>query len=320
MDRLDELRLFLATLDGGSLAEAGRRLGLSPPAVTRGLAALEARIGARLVERSTRRCRPSAAGERLADHARRLLADYETALAAAGGEAATPRGRLRIAAPLVFGRRHLASVIASFLVAEPLVSVELVLSDRYADLIEEGLDVALRIGALADSALTARRLGEVGMLTVASPAYVAAHGMPADPRDLAGHALLHFAAPGQPAAEWRFAGPRGAVAVPVAPRFGVNAAEPAIEAALAGGGIVRALSYQVAEALAEGRLLRLLAAFEPPPRPVSLVFGPGRPMPARLRAFLDFAAPRLAALPVLQLPGATSSRSPAPAAPRRPRR
>jgi DNA-binding transcriptional LysR family regulator len=300
MDRLDELRLFLAILDGGSQAAAGKRLGHSPPAVTRTLSALEERLGVRLMERSTRRSRPTEAGLRLAAQARRILAEYEAAMTEVAGEAAAPRGRLRIAAPLVFGRLHVAPLTAEFLASRPLVSVELVLSDRNADVVEEGIDVALRIGRLADTALIARKVGEVRMLTAASPAYLAARGTPAHPRDLAGHDLLDFSGPVGGTHEWRFAGPGGEIAQPIAPRFSVNAAEAAVDAAVAGRGIVRALSYQLAGALSDGRLLRLLPGFEPPPRPVSLLHPSARLLPARVRAFLDFAAPRLAALPVLR--------------------
>jgi DNA-binding transcriptional LysR family regulator len=314
MDRLEELRLFLAVLDAGSLVAGGRRLGHSPPAVTRALALMEERVGVRLLERSTRRSRPTEAGLRLAAQARQVLADYEAAMVEAAGEATAPRGRLRIAAPLVFGRLHVAPLAAEFLATRPLVSVELVLSDRTADLLGEGLDLALRIGRLADSTLVARRVGEVRAMLAASPGYLAARGTPAAPRDLAAHDLVHFGGPGAPP-EWHFAGP---AAVPVAPRFSVNSAEAATDAALAGRGIVRALSYQLAEALAAGRLVRLLPGFEPPAMPVSLVHASARLLPARLRAFLDFAAPRLAALPVLRAPGVSGAAAPAP--PARPRR
>src|SRR3954454_11629716 len=161
MDRLEEMRLFVAALDAGSLAAAGRRLGHSPPAMTRMVAALEERLGVRLLERSTRRLAPTEAGRRLAEQARRPLADYGEAMAEAAGEGTAPRGRLRVAAPLVFGRLHVAPVVTAFLTAQPEVTAELLLSDRNADLLEEGIDVALRIGRLADSGLVARRGGSV---------------------------------------------------------------------------------------------------------------------------------------------------------------
>ena len=299
MDRLDELRLLLAILDGGSLAAAGRRLRLSPPAVTRGLAALEDRLGARLIERTTRRLAPTEAGRRLADQARRMLADYAEAMLEAAGEAA-PRGRLRVAAPLVFGRRHVAPIVTSYLEAQPGVTAELMLSDRPVDLIEEGVDVALRIGALAESTLVARRVGQLRRVLAASPAYLARHGTPAAPAALAMHETVLFAGLGA-TPEWRFAAPGGGeVTVRIAPRFLVTGAEAAVAAACAGSGILRALSYQVAEEIADGRLVRVLRAFELPPVPVQLVFPTARLMAPRLRAFLDMAAPRLAALDVLR--------------------
>ena len=300
MDRLDELRLLLAILDGGSLAAAGRRLRLSPPAVTRGLAALEDRLGARLIERTTRRLAPTEAGRRLADQARRMLADYAEAMLEAAGEAAAPRGRLRVAAPLVFGRRHVAPIVTSYLDAQPGVTAELMLSDRPLDLIEEGVDVALRIGAMAETTLVARRVGQLRRVLAASPGYLARHGTPAAPPDLAMHETVLFAGLGA-APEWRFAAPGGGeVTVRIAPRFLVTGAEAAVAAACAGSGILRVLSYQVAEEIADGRLVRVLRAFELPPVPVQLVFPTARLMAPRLRAFLDMAAPRLAALDVLR--------------------
>jgi DNA-binding transcriptional LysR family regulator len=296
MDRLDELRLLLAILDGGSLAAAGRRLGLSPPAVTRAVAGMEERLGLRLLDRTTRRLAPTEAGQRLADHARRLLADYGEAMAAAAGEASAPRGRLRIAAPLVFGRRHVAPVVTDFLAAHPAVSAELFLSDRAVDLVEEGIDVAIRVGALAESALVARRVGQLRRVVAASPAYLARRGTPATPAELAAHETVLFSALGG-APEWRFG---DGTAVRIAPRFIVTQAEAAVAAAVAGHGIVGALSYQMAEELADGRLVRLLRAYEPPPAPVQIVFPTARLMVPRLRAFLDLAVPRLAALPVLR--------------------
>jgi DNA-binding transcriptional LysR family regulator len=301
MDRLEELRLLVAVADAGSLAGAGRRLGRSPPAVTRILAGIEDRLGVRLLERSTRRLAPTEAGRLLLEHARRLLADYAEAMAAmVGEEGSTPRGRLRVAAPLVFGRRHVAPVLADFLAAQPEVTAELALADRNADLLEEAIDVTLRIGALADSALVARRVGQVRRVVVASPAWVGRHGMPAQPVALAGAAAVVFTSRATPP-DWVFHGPAGAITtIRVAPRFTVNEAEAAVGAAIAGHGPVSALSYQVADAVADGRLVRLLREWEAPALPVSLVIPSARLMPARVRAFLDFAAPRLAALPVLR--------------------
>jgi DNA-binding transcriptional LysR family regulator len=300
MDRLDELRLLLAIVDAGSLAEAARRLGRSPPAVTRILADLERRVGTRLIQRTTRRVAPTESGRRLAEHARRLLADYEEALREAGGEHAAPRGRLRISAPLVFGQRHVAPVVTAFLDAFPEVSVELSLADRIVDLIEEGVDVGVRIAILEGSSLVARRIGQVRRVLVASPAYLAMRGIPEHPDALAAHDIVLLA--NTPGDDWLFAMPDGSFSTRrVSARFQVDRAEAAIAAAREDRGVLGVLSYQVAPELAAGTLVRVLQAFEPPPIPVQLVFASARLMAPRLRAFLDFAAPRLTALSEIRI-------------------
>jgi DNA-binding transcriptional LysR family regulator len=230
MDRLDELAIFVAVIDGGSLAVAARRLRRSPPAVSRALAALEDRAGVRLVERTTRRLSPTEAGHALAERARLLLADYDRMLS---GIADTPlRGLLRVTAPVQFGRRHVAPVVTSFLDAFSEIQVELVLNDRNLDLIEEGLDIAIRIGPLSDSALLVRRVGEVRRVVVASPDYVARLGAPQRPADLARHDTI-FNSLRSSAQEWRF-GPtaRGPV-VRLSPRLLVNDVESELLAARA---------------------------------------------------------------------------------------
>jgi DNA-binding transcriptional LysR family regulator len=297
MDRLDELSVFLAVLDAGGLAAAARSLGRSPPAVTRILAALEARIGERLIERTTRKLAPTEAGRRLAEDARRVLAAYDAALFREDAEEL--KGSLRVTAPLVFGRRHVTPVVASFLQLHPRLAVELLLHDRNLDLIDEGLDVALRIGALADSSLVARRVGEVRRLLVAAPDYVRRRGAPDTPADLAAHAAILSNARGL-APEWRF-GPHGAASsVRLAPRLTINDIEAVLAVVRDGHGVTQALSYQVADDLKAGRLVRLLRAYEPAPVPVQLVTLSARHMPRRIRAFLDHAAAELSKLPVLR--------------------
>lgn len=301
MDRLDELRLFVAALEAGSLAAAGRRHGQSPSAMTRMLAGLEERLGVRLIERTTRRIAPTEAGRLLAAHGRRVLGEYADAMAEAAGQGTAPRGRLRVAAPLVFGRLHIAPLLTDFLSLQPEITAELQLADRSVDLLEEAIDVALRIGELGESGLVARRVGAVRRVFAASPAYLAAHGTPATPHDLAGHATVVFHSRATPP-DWRFRDPAGGgeVLVRVAPRVAVNEARAAVAAAVAGHGVVSALSYQLAEELESGALVRLLQAWEAAVLPVSLVFPSARLLPPRVRAFLDFAAPRLMALPVLR--------------------
>ena len=293
MDRLDELSLFVAIVDAGSLAGAARRLHRSAAAATRALASLEVRAGSRLVERTTRRLTPTPAGLDLAERARGLLAGYEAAVSGASGDAV--RGLVRITAPVLFGRKHVAPIVSGFLDAYPETQVELVLADRNLDLVEEGIDVALRIGHLAESRLVARRVGQVSRIVVASPDYLAARGTPRRPADLAAHDAI-LGAVNSELREWRF----GANRVRLAPRLIVNEVEAALVAARAGRGIARVLSYQAAEDIAAGRLVRLLAAHEPPPVPVQLVTPSADFRPARVNAVLDFATAALRALAVLR--------------------
>ncbi|EJL38433.1 transcriptional regulator [Caulobacter sp. AP07] len=297
MDRLDELAMLVAVIDAGGLAAAGRKLRKSPAAMTRALAALEERMGARLIERTTRRLAPTEAGRDLADRARRLLADYEIALQAPAPDAV--RGTLRVTGPTVFGRRHLTPVVSDFLADHPGVRADLTLHDRNLDLIEGELHVALRIGPLADSNLLVRRLGAVRRLVVASPDYLARCGVPLEPADLSAHdTILTTVISATP--EWRFEAQGRVRAVRLEPRLQINHVEAALSAIRAGRGVGRALSYQVAEDLAAGRLVRLLRDFEPPPLPVQLLTAGGRFMPPLVRAFLDYAAPRLERLAVLR--------------------
>lgn len=289
MDRLDELQVFLAILDTGSMAAAAHKLRRSPSAVTRILSTLERRTGMRLFERSTRRLSATSEGQRLAIHARRLLADYEAALCEY--DAGPPQGLLRITAPMVFGRRYMTSVVTKFLMRHPDIQADLVLADRNMDLIDNGIDIALRIGALEDSGLVARPLGAVNRITVASPAYLQRHGQPSTPEELAQHELILGTAV-RGVAEWRY---RSAGSeerehvVRFAPRLQVNDVEGMLNAAREGFGIARVLSYQAAPDLMSGALVRLLGEYEPEPIPVHLVLPSARHMAPRVRAFLDFA-------------------------------
>jgi DNA-binding transcriptional LysR family regulator len=297
MDRIDELDIFVAIVDQGSLAGAARRLRRSAPAVTRALAALEDRIGTRLVERTTRRLSPTAAGRALAERARTILSDYESAVL---GAADTPiSGLLRLTAPVQFGQRHVTPVVTRFLDLHPGVSVEMVLNDRNLDLIEEGIDLAVRIGDLPASSLLARRLGQVRRVLVASPDYVAERGMPRRPADLADHDII-FGTSRSGVLEWRFGPTTRGPAARISPRLLVNEVEAQLRAARAGRGIARVLSYQVVDDVTAGTLIRLLPRFEPAPLPVHLVtLGAGH-MPPRVRAFLDHAVTELRALEVLR--------------------
>ncbi|MCC2956593.1 LysR family transcriptional regulator [Massilia sp. IC2-477] len=297
MDRLDELQVFLAILDAGSMSAAAQKLRRSPSAVTRSLATLEERVGLRLFERSTRRLTATSEGLRLAEQARRLLADYEGAISE--HDAAVPRGLLRVTAPMVFGRRHVAPIVTRFLMRYPEIQVELVLGDRNMDLIENGIDVALRIGPLDSSGLVARRVGEVRRMTLASPAYLAQHGEPATPEDLGGHELILGTAV-RGLAEWRYRTGEREHIVRFTPRLRLNDIEGVLNAARAGFGIAQALSYQAAPDLQAGSLVRLLSAYEPEALPVHLVFPSARHMALRVRAFVDFAVEELGQLPLIR--------------------
>jgi len=296
MDRLDELAVLVAVVDHGSLVAAARRLRRSPPAVTRALSSLERRVGARLVERTTRRLSPTDAGRALAADSRALLGAYDGALS--GLSPAPVRGLLRVTAPVLFGRRHVAPLVTSFLDLFPEVQAELVLHDRNLELIEEGLDVAVRIGALSDSSLVARRVGEVRRIVVASPDYLKRRGIPTKPAELATHDTIFGTSVLGPL-EWRFGSRSRTVTVRLAPRLLVNEIEAQLIAVRAGRGIARVLSYQVVEDLAAGALVRLLQEYEPPPLPVQLVTASRIHMPPKVRAFLDHAVDQLEKLKVI---------------------
>ncbi|GMG84156.1 LysR family transcriptional regulator [Paralimibaculum aggregatum] len=294
MDRFSELQAFVAVAEAGGFNAAARRLNRSAPTVTRLVAGLEARIGTRLFSRTTRQVALTEAGERLFRDARGVLEDLARAEAAAAGAHAAPQGLLSVTAPVIFGRRYVAPLLRSFTDRHPQVSARAVFVDRIVNLIEEGLDVAVRVGELAESSLTAARVGAVRRVVVASPAYVAAHGRPAAPEELAAHRIA-AASPGTGDEPWSFvAGPRRR-SVAVGPALMANSLDVAIDAALDGWAITRVLSYQVADALADGRLVELLPGFEDRRLPVHLVHAEGPLRAAKIRAFVDHAARALRA-------------------------
>jgi DNA-binding transcriptional LysR family regulator len=283
--------LFVAIADAGSLAAAGRRLRQPLQTVSRKLQALEDHLGVRLLTRTTRRLALTEEGRDYLEACRRVLADVEDAERRVAGKHAEPKGHLAITAPVVFGRLHVLPAIIEFLDAYRQVETRLVLLDRVIDMVEEGIDAAVRIGPLPDSSLIATRLGGLRRVVCASPAYIERHGMPAKPADLADHDCITFAGVSSPA-RWSF---DGIGTAPIRSRLVVTTAEAAVDAAVAGLGITRLLSYQVAEALAAGRLRLILTEFATPAVPVNLVPVEGRQAPARVRAFLDFAVPRIRA-------------------------
>lgn len=252
----------------------------------------------RLLERTTRRLAPTEAGRGFAEQARRLLADYDASVRAAANPEAPLHGLLRITAPTVFGRRHVTPVVTSFLDAWPSVRAVLLLSDRNLDLVDEGLDVAVRIGRLADSGMVARRVGEVRRLLVASSVYLKKCGIPKQPEDLANHTII-FTSGRSGQLAWRFRVNGRERTFRLEPRLIVNDVDAALLTAQAGLGLASALSYQVVDHLASGKLIRLLADFEVTPLPVQLVVPSARHLAPRVRVFLDHAAQHLGALPVV---------------------
>ena len=292
MDRFHEIEVFIAVNDAGSFAKAGRKLRMSPPAVTRAISALEDRLGARLFQRTTRRLAITDVGARFLENARRILDDLGQAEREALGATATARGHLTVTASVTFGRSLLAPVARRFLTEYPEITLSVLLLDRITNLIEEGIDAAIRIGTLPDSTMVARKLGSVHRILVASPDYVARHGRPEAPADLTRHVMIAFTGL-MPNREWRYLDGRSGKAVSFTPRLEINDAVAAISAAEAGDGITVALSYMVAEKIRQGSLVQILDEWTPPAVPVNLVFPQSRLLAPKLRVFVDFAAPRL---------------------------
>jgi DNA-binding transcriptional LysR family regulator len=297
IDRLDTMRVFVAALDEGSLARAGRRLGRSPAAVTRAISALEGHVGARLLHRTTRRLQLTEAGERYAAVCRRVLTDLEEADLAMAGHKSAPRGVLTVTAPVMFGTRVLRPIVGEFLRMHPAVQVRYLLLNRMTNFIDEGIDVALRIAPMRDSSLIAVRIGEVRRVLCASPKYLESRLKIESLSDLARHDCIGIE-PTSPTDIWSFppsVGGRVTRTVRIKPRLMVNTDEAAVSAAIDGEGIVQILSYKVQNEVAGGSLVVLLPECEPPPVPVHLVTSSERLAFAKVRAFMDFAASRLRA-------------------------
>jgi DNA-binding transcriptional LysR family regulator len=286
MDRIDAMQAFVAVADLQGFAPAARKLGLSPSGVTRLIAALEDRLGARLLQRTTRKVALTDVGARYLERARRILADVEEAEGAAEGERIKPSGRLVVSAPVGFGRLHVSPVMSAYLKRYGEVAGELRLEDRMINLVEDGVDLAVRIGHLADSSLVARQVGDMRRLVVAAPAYLETHGEPATPAAIATHATIQFGATAAPP-DWRFLEDGREVRVTPAPRFVTNSADAAIQYAESGGGLTRVMFYQAADALRRGGLRIVLAKYEPPPLPIHLVYPTSRLLSAKVRAFID---------------------------------
>jgi DNA-binding transcriptional LysR family regulator len=292
MDRLQAMGVFVAVADLHGFAPAARKLGLTPSAVTRLVSALEDHLGLRLFQRTTRAVALTDAGARYLVRARRVLADLEEAEAQAREELQRPTGRLSVAASTLFGRLHVAPLMAAYLATYPEVSGELLLSDRNAALIDDGIDLAVRIGELQDSSLVARRAGAVRRICVASPSYLETMGVPSALDDLAGHRLIRFVLTPSPH-EWNFWERGSERRLPIEPRYSTNSTDAALAYAEQGGGITRLLSYQAWDAIRAGRLRLILTEFEPPPLPVQFVYPSARFLPLKVRAFIELAAARV---------------------------
>ncbi len=292
MDRIAAMSVLHAAVEAGSLSGAGRRLGIPLSTVSRKVSDLEAHLGTQLLVRSTRTISLNEAGKAYVIATRRILEDLAEAERAAAGEYAVVKGELVITAPIVFGRLHMVPVVTAFLQAYPETDVRLVLADRLLHLMDDHIDLALRIANLPDSSDVAVKVGTIRRVVCASPDYLERRGCPQSPGDLADHDAVTFSALA-PSEAWTFG--KGATGRPATPRarLTVNTAEAAIDAAIAGVGLTRVLSYQIADAVSAGRLVTVLDGHAPDPVPVNLVYHGQAMLPLKLRAFLDFAAPRL---------------------------
>ncbi|MGO1001290.1 LysR family transcriptional regulator [Lysobacter sp. CA196] len=292
MDRLHLMSVFVAVAEEQSFAGAARKLGLSPPAVTRAIAGLEQRLAVKLLNRTTRFVRATEAGQRYLDDARRILAEVDEADEAAAGINAEPRGHLAVTAPVQFGKLFVLPIVVEYLQRYPATQVSALFLDRVVNLIEEGLDVGVRIGELPDSSMQAIRVARVRRLLCASPEYLRRHGLPKTPADLVRYDIVS-ALGISPTTEWKFGDGAKAQSVRVKPRLSVTTNDAAIEAAVQGFGITRLLSYQVAPHLADGRLKIVLGEYEHTSVPVHVLHREGRYASAKVRTFVDLVVAKL---------------------------
>ena len=292
MDRLEAMSILLLTVEKGSFTAAAKSLNMPLPTVSRKVTELEAHLGTKLLIRTTRKLVLTDSGVAYVAAARRILGEIDDAERVASGEFETPRGELVLTAPVLFGRLHILPIVTKFLATYPDIDVRLIQSDRNLRLVDDHVDLAVRIGALPDSGLVATRVGMMATAVCASPSFLARHGMPARPQDLAGMPCVSFdlLAGGS---TWSFSGANGAVAVPISPRLSVTTAEAAVLAARRGTGVTRVFRYQCTEALQQGALREILREFQPEPLPVSLLHASRGALPLKARVFLDFASGRL---------------------------
>lgn len=299
MDKFREISTFVAVAEHGGFAAAARAVGLSPPAVTRLITALEDRLGTRLFVRTTRTVRLTDSGTRFLKDAKRLLEDLAEAEDAAQGLHAQPRGHLRVTAPVLFGCHYVTPLLGTFMDTHPHITAQALYLDRVVNLVEDGQDVAIRIGELPDSSLTATRVGQVCRVVVATPDYWQQHGTPTHPSDLAEHRAIQADALGHHDS-WQFAEDGATFMQPINARLKMNSNDAIIHLISTGWGAAQLLSYQVANLIAGGKLQPVLQDYEVPPLPVHVVHQEGRRTSAKVRAFVDFMVTALRANPALQ--------------------
>jgi DNA-binding transcriptional LysR family regulator len=288
------MQVFVTVAETEGFASAARKLYMSPPAVTRTISTLEDHLGVMLFHRTTRQVKLTDAGSRFLEDCRRILSDLAEAEESVAGAHRVPRGKLSVTASARFGHLHVGPLLIDFLERYPEVSVQTLFVDRVVNLIDEGLDVAVRIGELPNSSLTAIRVGSVRRMICASPSYLDARGIPQTPEDIRQHDIVQFSSLASKA-EWHFKGVDGELIVPFSTRLTVNTADVAIAAAVAGRGLTMVLSYMIVPEVMSGKLKIVLADYENPPLPVHVVYQEGRKAAAKVRAFVDFAVERLRA-------------------------
>jgi len=292
MDRFEAMSMLLTVVDKGSLSAAGRVMRVPVPTLSRKISELEALLGTRLLTRTTRKLTLTDTGAAYVVAARRILDQLEEAEQIASGEFTTPKGELVVTAPILFGRLHVLPVVTDFLAQFPEINVRLVLSDRNVQLVDDHVDIAVRIGRIPDSTMIATRIGQMRTVICASPQFLAGHGVPQAPDGLEHLPCIAFDF-ATPSPTWQLRGPDGLINVPISPRLMVTTSEAAVEAAIRHVGVTRVLHYQAAAAVRADALRIILDPFEPEPVPVSLLHVSRGHMPLKMRRFLDFAAPRL---------------------------
>jgi len=295
VDRIDGMQAFVAVAEAGSFSAAAARLGIARALVSKRIAGLEQTLGARLLNRTTRRVSLTGPGHEFLARSQRILAEYEVAASTLSSLHAEPTGRLKLSAPMSFGTAHLAPLVPAFMREHPRLVLELVLNDRYVDLVEEGFDLCVRIGSLADSSLVARRLATVRLVLCASPDYLRRRGTPGSAADLARHrGLLYSHANAGSGGRWQLSGPDGALAVDVPAALSANNGDVLMQAAIAGEGITLGPSFIVGNALRSGALVEVLGHLAPRPLGLYAIWPANRLLPVKVRLFVDFLAARFA--------------------------